>query len=131
MVSSNSFYTQSLLLNCVEQLSVLWVIGLKKVSKFDLFQNYQSQNLNFYKFLKSLFRMNSMQPFYPILIPNIPYVKENQNHLTWFHGPLLKNGLMIILYEGTMNIRSFSLFIMASLLRYLMNNLYFFVILYF
>ena len=51
------------------------VLGLNKSSKFDLFQKCQNRNLYFWIFSKNSFRNGLQSPFYPILIPNTPYVK--------------------------------------------------------
>ena len=51
------------------------MLGLKKASKFDLFQNVKTKILIFEYFPKIPSEMNAMHPFYPILIPNTQYVK--------------------------------------------------------
>ena len=54
----------------------LRVLGLKKSSKFDLFQKFiKTKIFIFIYFSKIPSEMNSNDPFYPILIPNTPYVK--------------------------------------------------------
>ena len=56
---------------CENWTKVVWVLGLKKDSKFYSFQKCQSQNLHF-AYISS--EINSARPFYIILIPNTPCV---------------------------------------------------------
>ena len=51
LVSNNS-----LPINLFKNHFSLWVLGLKRASKFDLFQNLKTQNLNFLMFSKNVFR---------------------------------------------------------------------------
>ena len=55
------------------KLSVLRALGLKDASKFG--KNVNPKILIFEYFSKIPSEMNSTHPFYPILIPNTPYVK--------------------------------------------------------
>ena len=50
--------------------SVLWVLGLKKASTFDLFH----KSIFSFFFIPS--EINFTHPFYPILIPSTSYVKK-------------------------------------------------------
>ena len=52
------------------------MLGLKKASKFDLFQKFQKTKILIFEYFSKIpSEMNSNDPFYPILIPNTPYVK--------------------------------------------------------
>ena len=56
--------------NFLEKISVLRVLGLKKASKFDLFQKCKTKIFIFEYFPKLPSEMNSTHTFYPILLPN-------------------------------------------------------------
>ena len=64
-------YTHSLPLIFIDFFSVLRVLGLKKASKFDLFQKCQNQNLHYWIFSNNYFRNELHHPFtlfwYPTL----------------------------------------------------------------
>ena len=59
----------------VLKFSVLRELGLKRPQNLTFFKNVKNQNLHFWIFSKIPSEMNSNDPFYPILIPNTPYVK--------------------------------------------------------
>ena len=64
-----------------KKISVLRVLGLKKASKFDLFQKCQKTKIFIFEYFSKIpSEMNSNDPFYPILIPNTPHVKKNTSY---------------------------------------------------
>ena len=63
-----SLYTHSLPIFFLHKCSVLRVLGLKKASKFDLFEKNLNQIFIFENFAKILSEMISTHPFRPILI---------------------------------------------------------------
>ena len=67
-------YLHVLLLNFLTPFS-LRMLCLKKPYNMDFFKKFKTKIFIFEYYPKIPLEMNSTHPFYPILIPNIPYVK--------------------------------------------------------
>ena len=81
-IEGNSSTCSWLPFNSVEKKkSVLRILGLRKCLKI-----WPLSNLRFWIFSKIPLEMNSSHPFYPILIPNTPYV------IFWFFFILFVGG---------------------------------------
>ena len=57
------------------KISVLRVLGLKKVSKFDPFQKISKTKIFIFEYFSKIFRNELQWPFSSILIPDTPYEK--------------------------------------------------------